>query len=368
MVRLEERPWRAQATLLLDTRARAHLLAPRHGALPRLGPAGDDCPPPDSLEWLIEAAASIGTTLAQRGAVLRAVTDTAELVPTSGRGPAQPRGPARPAGDRRARPGCRACATGVEQLCRAAGDGPVVCLLGAVGPDDVVELIRGRSGPTSNAGDPARHRELGRGGRRAGRGARPATTARGVLAGQREDAASLLRSAGWRVAGGRRGPVGRRRLVRPRRRRPRGASRRRAWGRRHERRRRPRRPARRPSRPCSAPARSRRSTPPPPGCCPWWPSSWSCSPAGCCCGWAARRSGRASRGGRPVPGRLAAAGVALVPLGQLLLVLALLTARYAPDHALLGVIPTRTQPGRAGRGDGQRRRRAARAGDARARR
>ena len=33
MVRLEERPWRAQATLLLDTRARAHLLAgPRAGA------------------------------------------------------------------------------------------------------------------------------------------------------------------------------------------------------------------------------------------------------------------------------------------------------------------------------------------------
>ena len=35
MVRLEERPWRAQATLLLDTRARAHLLAPRHAPLPR---------------------------------------------------------------------------------------------------------------------------------------------------------------------------------------------------------------------------------------------------------------------------------------------------------------------------------------------
>ncbi len=45
MVRLEERPWRAQATLLLDTRARAHLLAPRHAPLPRIGPDGDDCPP-----------------------------------------------------------------------------------------------------------------------------------------------------------------------------------------------------------------------------------------------------------------------------------------------------------------------------------
>jgi hypothetical protein len=46
--------------------------------------------------------------------------------------------------------------------------------------------------------------------------------------------------------------------------------------------------------------------------------------------------------GRPVPGRLAAVGVALVPIGQLLLVLALLTARYAPDNAWLGVVPTRT--------------------------
>jgi len=45
--------------------------------------------------------------------------------------------------------------------------------------------------------------------------------------------------------------------------------------------------------------------------------------------------------GRPVPGRVAALGVALVPVVQLLLVLCLLTARYAPDKARLGVIPTR---------------------------
>jgi transglutaminase-like putative cysteine protease len=46
-------------------------------------------------------------------------------------------------------------------------------------------------------------------------------------------------------------------------------------------------------------------------------------------------------GGRPVPGRVAVVGVALVPLGQLFLVLALLTARYAPAKARLGVLPTR---------------------------
>ncbi|TFV81425.1 DUF58 domain-containing protein [Blastococcus sp. CT_GayMR16] len=198
MVRLEERPWRAQATLLLDTRARAHLVSPRHAPVVLPGPEGDDCPPPDSLEWLIEAAASIGTTLARRGAVLRAVTDAGELVPTSGRGRLSAEelldrlatvGPSRV-------PGLRA---GVEQLCRAAGDGPVICLLGAVGPDNVVELIRGRSGPTSDAAilldieswsDPGLARSR--------RGA--ATAARGVLTSQREDAVSLLRSAGWRVA------------------------------------------------------------------------------------------------------------------------------------------------------------------------
>ena len=198
MVRLEERPWRAQATLLLDTRSRAHLLAPRHAPLPRPGPDGDDRPPPDSVEWLIEAAASIGTTLAQRGAVLRAVTDAGELVPTSGRGRLSPDdlldrlatvSPSRVSGLR----------AGVEQLCRVAGDGPVVCVLGAVGPDDVAELIRGRSGPTSDAAillDIESWADAG-----LPRGRRAATaTARGVLADQREDAAALLRAAGWRVA------------------------------------------------------------------------------------------------------------------------------------------------------------------------
>jgi uncharacterized protein (DUF58 family) len=198
MVRLEERPWRAQATLLLDTRSRGHLLAPKHGAAPRVGPPGDADPPPDSLEWLMEAAASIGTTLAERGAVLRAVTDAGELVPTSGRGRLSPEDLLdRLAGVSPSRvPGLRA---GVENVCRAAGDGPVVCLLGAVGPDDVVELIRGRSGPSSNAAillDVESWVEAGP--HRSRRG--PTLAAKGVLAGQREDAAALLRSAGWRVA------------------------------------------------------------------------------------------------------------------------------------------------------------------------
>ena len=202
MVRLEERPWRAQATLLVDTRARAHLIAPHRvrpeHAVAGPGPAGDDAPPADSLEWLVEAAASIGSELARRGAVLRAVTDTGELVPTSGHGRLSAEdlldrlagvGPSRMSG----------LGVGVEQLCRAAGEGPVVCLLGAVGPDDVVDLIRGRSGPTTDLAvltDIESWADTG-----PGRGRRGLSAAsRGALSGQREDAARLLRAAGWRVA------------------------------------------------------------------------------------------------------------------------------------------------------------------------
>ncbi|TFV61865.1 UNVERIFIED_ORG: DUF58 domain-containing protein [Bacillus sp. AZ43] len=202
MVRLEERPWRAQATLLLDTRARAHLVAPRHRPGDHVadhpGPAGDDAPPADSFEWLVEAAASFGTELARRGAVLRAVTDGGELVPPSGRGRLGADdlldrlagiGPSRAPG----------LGVGIEHLARAAGDGPVVCLLGAVGPDDVVDLIRSRSGPTTDLAvllDIESWVEPGGG--RGRRGVSPA--ARGVLATQREETATLLRAAGWRVA------------------------------------------------------------------------------------------------------------------------------------------------------------------------
>ena len=198
MVRLEERPWRSQATLFLDTRSRAHLIGGRGAYAVVIGPEGDDCPPPDSLEWMVEAAASIGTLMARRGAVLRTVTDVGELVPTSGRGRLSPDdlldrlatvGPSRVA----------SLSHGIEQLSRAAGEGPVVCLLGAVAPEDVVDLVRARSGPTT---DFAILADLGSwvpGG--TGRGRRSLSAAsRDTLDRQREDAATLLRTAGWRVA------------------------------------------------------------------------------------------------------------------------------------------------------------------------
>ena len=131
--------------------------------------------------------------------MLRAVTDAGELVPASGRGRLGPDDlldrlasvrPSRVSG----------LAAGVDLLCRAAGDGPVVCLLGAVGPDDVADLIRGRSGPTADSAVLLDVGQLGRRrpGPRPARGGlrRPRTT----LAGQRDAAAALLRASGWRVA------------------------------------------------------------------------------------------------------------------------------------------------------------------------
>jgi uncharacterized protein (DUF58 family) len=202
MVRLEERPWRAQATLLLDTRSHAHLIAPHLMAPdtsgPPAGPAGDDCPPPDSLEWLVEAAASIGTALVRRGAMLRTITDAGELSPISGHGRLSPEDLLdRLAGVRPSRvPGL---VPGVEQLCRAAGEGPVVCLLGAVGPDDVGELVRARSGPTT---DLAILVDIGSWARAGPAHRRRALSAASLdtLTRHRQDAATLLRAAGWRVA------------------------------------------------------------------------------------------------------------------------------------------------------------------------
>ncbi|PWW24698.1 uncharacterized protein (DUF58 family) [Geodermatophilus normandii] len=206
MVRLEERPWRAQAALLLDTRSGAHLLTraagpgPAAGSTPP-GPPGDPAPPHDSLEWLVEAAASIGTHLAQRGAVLRVLTTGGELTPAAGpaaRGAAglgstelldrlATLGPGRGAGLGQA----------AQLVHRAAGEGPVVALLGAVGPDDLTELVSVRSGPArdvavlldvSSWADPAPRSRRGLSG-----------TARAALTAQLEKSATLLRGAGWQV-------------------------------------------------------------------------------------------------------------------------------------------------------------------------
>ncbi|RFU22582.1 DUF58 domain-containing protein [Geodermatophilus marinus] len=197
MVRLEERPWRAQATLLLDTRTRAHLLARGHAAPPPPPVPGDPAPPQDSLEWLVEAAAGIGTALLRRGATLRVVTDAGELPRTPGHpGLGEEELLDRLAGLGPSRlPGL---GPGAELLGRAAGDGPVVALLGAVGPDEAAELARVRSGPGTDA---AVLTDLGSWAAVSGRGRRGGGGAAGdELSRQVTAAADLLRAAGWRVA------------------------------------------------------------------------------------------------------------------------------------------------------------------------
>lgn len=197
MVRLEERPWQAEATLLLDTRARAHLIA-RPSPAERRVPAGPDAPPPDSLEWLVEAAASIGTELVARGATLRVVTESGELTGIehrAGLGPAELL-------DRLATvtpsrlPGL---APGLALLARAAGEGPVVALLGAIGPEEAAELARVRSGPATDLAvlvDVGGWAEADGARRRRPVGA----AARDELTRQQEAAADLLRAGGWQVA------------------------------------------------------------------------------------------------------------------------------------------------------------------------
>ncbi|MDP5184263.1 DUF58 domain-containing protein [Blastococcus sp. BMG 814] len=196
MVRLEEHPWRAQGTLLLDTRARAHLVAPARDAGRRVpGPPDDPSPPGDSFEWLVEAAASIGVALARRGARLRVVTGTDDPAP----GAAGAALGAEELLDRLAVLGAsraRDLSDAVPAACRAAGDGPLVCLLGAVGPDDVAELVRLRQGPVPGLAvllDVASWGEPGRG-RRGATGA-----ALDALAVQRDQAVAVLAGAGWRV-------------------------------------------------------------------------------------------------------------------------------------------------------------------------
>ncbi|MGY1679459.1 DUF58 domain-containing protein [Geodermatophilus sp. SYSU D01176] len=199
MVRLEERPWKAQVTLLLDTRSRAHLIArPTPAGRRAVTATGPDTPPPDSLEWLVEAAASIGSELIARGATVRVVTEGAELTAVdSGAGLGAEELLDRLAGVAPSR--LAGLAPGLTLLSRAAGEGPVVALLGAVGPDEAAELVRVRSGP---AADLAVLADIGSWAEAdAARRRRPVgAAARAELTRQQEAAADLLSAGGWQVA------------------------------------------------------------------------------------------------------------------------------------------------------------------------
>jgi uncharacterized protein (DUF58 family) len=198
-VRLEERPWRARTTVLLDARRPAHLIAPQH-----------DRDPADSLEWAVEATASIAAALGGRGHEVRVVTEDGELAGSGRSRPGPSGGTPDELLDRLAAltPSSRTDLTpGVEVLRRIAGDGQVVCVLGALGPDDVSELVRAR--PGSSAGL-AVLLDLGSF-LPAVRGHRPGSSAASaVLSDQRDEVADVLRAAGWQVAVARAGdPVAR---------------------------------------------------------------------------------------------------------------------------------------------------------------
>jgi uncharacterized protein (DUF58 family) len=192
MVRLEETPWRSSASLLLDTRQRAHAL----DGVVAAGPPGDPAPPPDSLEWVVEAAASIGDHLLGRGAALRVLTDLGEL----DGGPLDRAGLAERLAGVTASRGAD-LEPGLQALRRGADQGPLVCLLGAVGPAELAALVRARSGPGADVAVlldlPAWHDAMVRG---AG-GRRPALapSVRAGLAQQHEQATGALGAAGWRV-------------------------------------------------------------------------------------------------------------------------------------------------------------------------
>jgi uncharacterized protein (DUF58 family) len=192
MVRLEERPWRAAASLFVDTRVAAHLAG---GAVH--GPAGDPAAPTDSLEWVVEAAASIGVHLLRGGAELRVLTDTGELTPSLGRGPLGPdellERLAEVSGSR-----STGLQIGLESLRRAGAEGPAICLLGLVSPEDVHALARVRSGPGTDVAvlvDAAAWLDAG-----AARGRRPLSPGtRTEVVTHQQQAIALLRSAGWQV-------------------------------------------------------------------------------------------------------------------------------------------------------------------------
>ena len=129
MVRREEQPWQSRATVLLDTRARAH--------------RGEG--PGSSLEWAVSAAASIGVHLLGSGLSLRLVDDTG-LDPVVGGGLDE--------GlllDRLAEITASPNATVLNALSalRRGEGGVVVAVLGAMAAEEAEQVARLRTGSTS---------------------------------------------------------------------------------------------------------------------------------------------------------------------------------------------------------------------------
>lgn len=138
MVRREEQPWQSRATVLVDTRSRAH--------------AGEG--PSSSFEWAVSAAASVSLHLIKRGYAVRLTTDTgAGTLSSAGR-------EADGVGADfegmlldslavvEASPG-RSLQGATAALQRGGGDGLLVAVVGALDMDVASDLVRMRSGTTT---------------------------------------------------------------------------------------------------------------------------------------------------------------------------------------------------------------------------
>ncbi|HMA45629.1 MAG TPA: DUF58 domain-containing protein [Frankiaceae bacterium] len=169
MVRREEHPWQSRATLLLDTRATAHV-----GEGPR-----------SSFEWAVSAIASVAVHLGRVGYALRLVLDGGEETAT-----------ATPASasttlldglatvERSAGVSLRPAASRLSSVGRA---GLLVAVLGALDPDEAAVLARTRAGAGLAVAILLDTASWG--------AYRPGHDARAAL----EASAELLRAAGWRV-------------------------------------------------------------------------------------------------------------------------------------------------------------------------
>ena len=137
MVRREEQPWQARATLLLDTRGAAH------------GGEG----PGSSFEWAVAAAASVGVHLLRHGYFVRLLTDTGAHVAGGDfgvdGGSSDVEGSLLDALAVVTTSGNRSLHDAGAAVRRGGGDGLLVAILGTVAPEETRLLARLRHGTTA---------------------------------------------------------------------------------------------------------------------------------------------------------------------------------------------------------------------------
>jgi uncharacterized protein (DUF58 family) len=137
MVRREEQPWQARATLLLDSRSIAH------------GGEG----PASSFEWAVAATASVGVHLVRSGYHVRLLTDTGATIeggnPSFDGGSSDVEGSLLDALAVLQMSSHQSLRDASSALRRGGGDGLLVAVLGALDLEETRTLARLRHGTTS---------------------------------------------------------------------------------------------------------------------------------------------------------------------------------------------------------------------------